>query len=88
MRKIFLNVFLLWGVLVMFLGVGCQTIRTDAAKASNPEKLLPVNVELLDIQNIYGYSIPQRPTYDFWANEINTSSDITILPSLGISVEL
>ncbi len=42
----------------------------------------------LDIQNIYGYAIPQRPTYDFYADEINTSSDITILPSLGVSVEL
>ncbi len=42
----------------------------------------------LDIQNIYDYKIPQRPSYDFWADEINTSSDIGILPSIGISLEL
>ena len=41
----------------------------------------------LDIQNIYNYKIPQRPVYDFWANEINTSSSIGILPSIGISAQ-
>ncbi|MBD3290424.1 TonB-dependent receptor plug domain-containing protein [candidate division KSB1 bacterium] len=41
----------------------------------------------LDIQNIYDFKIPQRPTYDFWENRIVDSSDIGILPSIGISFE-
>ena len=45
-------------------------------------------VVYLDIQNIYDYKIPQRPTYDFWEDEIYTSSEIGILPSIGISLEL
>jgi len=39
----------------------------------------------LDVQNIYNYKIPQRSSYDFWENRIITSSDIGILPSIGIS---
>jgi len=42
----------------------------------------------LDIQNIYAFKIPQRPSYDFWEDRISDSSDITILPSIGISLEL
>ncbi len=42
----------------------------------------------LDIQNIYNYKIPQRPSYDFWENRIITSSDIGILPSVGVSFEI
>ena len=42
----------------------------------------------LDIQNIYNFKIPQRPRYDFWEDSISTSSDIGILPSLGITLEL
>lgn len=42
----------------------------------------------LDIQNVYNYKIPQRPSYDFWENRINTSSDIGILPSVGVSLEI
>jgi len=45
-------------------------------------------VVYLDIQNIYDYKIPQRPVYDFWEDEIYTSSEIGILPSIGISLEL
>ena len=41
----------------------------------------------LDIQNIYNYKIPQRPTYDFWDDSIINSSAIGILPSIGISAE-
>jgi len=41
----------------------------------------------VDIQNAYDYKIPQRPTYDFWQDEINSSSSIGILPSIGISAE-
>ena len=41
----------------------------------------------VDIQNVYNYKIPQRPTYDFWDDSINTSSSIGILPSIGISAE-
>ena len=41
----------------------------------------------LDIQNIYNYKIPQRPMYDFWEDRIYTSSDIGILPSIGISLQ-
>jgi hypothetical protein len=42
----------------------------------------------VDIQNIYNFKIPQRPRYDFWTDEVITSSDIGILPSIGISAEL
>jgi hypothetical protein len=42
----------------------------------------------LDIQNIYNFKIPQRPRYDFWEGTISNSSDIGILPSLGITLEL
>jgi len=42
----------------------------------------------VDIQNVYDYKIPQRPSYDFWNNEITNSSDIGLLPSIGISLEL
>jgi len=41
----------------------------------------------VDIQNIYNNKIPQRPSYDFWTDEISTSSSIGILPSIGISLE-
>ena len=42
----------------------------------------------VDIQNIYNYAIPQRPTYNLWDNTITNASSIGILPSLGISWEL
>lgn len=42
----------------------------------------------VDIQNVYDYKIPQRPSYDFWDNSIINASDIGILPSIGISLEL
>ncbi|MFZ5519171.1 MAG: TonB-dependent receptor [Candidatus Zhuqueibacterota bacterium] len=42
----------------------------------------------LDIQNIYNYKIPQRPRYDFWEDRISDSSEIGILPSIGVSLEL
>lgn len=41
----------------------------------------------VDIQNIYNYQIPQRPSYDFWQDKIINTSSIGILPSIGISVE-
>ena len=41
----------------------------------------------IDVQNVYDYKIPQRPTYDFWQDEIISSSSIGILPSIGISAE-
>jgi len=41
----------------------------------------------VDIQNVYDYDIPQRPTYDFWQDEINSTGSIAILPSIGISAE-
>jgi hypothetical protein len=44
-------------------------------------------IAYIDIQNIYNYKIPQRPRYDFWDNSISTSSDIGILPSIGVSYE-
>lgn len=40
-----------------------------------------------DIQNVYDYKIPQRPTYDFWQDKITSTSSIGILPSIGISAE-
>ncbi|OGB65298.1 MAG: hypothetical protein A2Y94_01270 [Caldithrix sp. RBG_13_44_9] len=42
----------------------------------------------VDIQNIYNFKIPQRPRYDFWNDEVITSSAIGILPSIGISAEI
>lgn len=42
----------------------------------------------VDIQNVYNYRIPQKPRYDFWDNKINDASDIGILPSIGVSLEL
>jgi hypothetical protein len=42
----------------------------------------------LDIQNVYNYKIPMPPQYDFWTGEIRDSSDIGILPSIGVSFEL
>ncbi len=44
-------------------------------------------IAFVDIQNIYNYKIPLRPTYDFWTDEINGSSSLGILPSIGISAE-
>jgi len=41
----------------------------------------------MDIQNVYNYKIPQRPSYDFWDDSIVSSSSIGILPSIGISAE-
>ena len=41
----------------------------------------------MDIQNVYNYKIPQRPSYDFWDNSIVDASSIGILPSIGISAE-
>jgi hypothetical protein len=40
-----------------------------------------------DIQNLYNFKIPQRPRYDFWADEIVTTSEIGVLPSIGFSAE-
>lgn len=44
-------------------------------------------IVFLDIQNIYNYRIPRRPTYDFWENRIDDHDDIGLLPSIGISAE-
>ncbi|MBN2008636.1 TonB-dependent receptor [candidate division KSB1 bacterium] len=44
-------------------------------------------ITYVDIQNIYNNKIPQRPSYDFWADQIITSSSIGVLPSIGVSVE-
>lgn len=41
----------------------------------------------IDIQNIYNYKIPIKPTYDFYDKEIKTSNSIGILPSIGVSAE-
>lgn len=41
----------------------------------------------VDIQNVYDFKIPQRPTYDFWDDSIINASSIGILPSIGISAE-
>jgi len=39
----------------------------------------------VDIQNILNFKVPQKPQYDFGDNKIVDSSDIGILPSIGIS---
>ncbi len=41
----------------------------------------------LDIQNVLNFKIAQRPRYDFAEKEIVDSSEIGILPSIGISLE-
>ena len=41
----------------------------------------------VDIQNVYNYRVPMRPTYDFWTDEIVDRSEIAILPSVGMSLE-
>jgi len=41
----------------------------------------------VDIQNIYNFKIPQRPTYDFWDDSISNAGSIGVLPSIGISAE-
>jgi hypothetical protein len=41
----------------------------------------------LDIQNIYNNKIPLRPRYDFWDDDVVTSSEIAVLPTIGISWE-
>ncbi|MCI0494235.1 hypothetical protein L0Z72_04445 [candidate division KSB1 bacterium] len=45
-------------------------------------------INWVDIQYVVTKKIPQRPSYDFWENRINTSSDIGILPSVGVSLEI
>ncbi len=42
----------------------------------------------VDIQNLYNYAIPLRPSYNYWTNTVETTSSIGILPSIGISWEL
>jgi hypothetical protein len=42
----------------------------------------------VDIQNIYNFKIPMKPVYDFWNDKIVKSSEIGILPSVGISLEI
>ncbi len=41
----------------------------------------------LDVQNLYNYKIPLRPSYNFWDNSITTTSQIGVLPSIGVSWE-
>ena len=42
----------------------------------------------VDVQNIYNFKIPMKPVYDFWNDKIVKSSEIGILPSIGISLEI
>ncbi len=44
-------------------------------------------ITFVDIQNVYNYKIPIKPSYDFWKDKIITSNAIGILPSIGISAE-
>ena len=49
------------------------------------------NVTLIvyvDVQNVYNYKIPMKPSYNFWNDTIESSSSIGILPSIGISLEI
>jgi hypothetical protein len=41
-----------------------------------------------DIQNVYNYAIPLRPSYNAWENTISNSSSIGLLPSIGISWDI
>jgi outer membrane receptor for ferrienterochelin and colicin len=42
----------------------------------------------VDVQNVYNYKNPMKPSYDFWADRIITTGEIGILPSIGISLEI
>jgi hypothetical protein len=42
----------------------------------------------VDIQNIYNYAIPLRPSYNRWDNTVQSTGGIGILPSIGISYEI
>jgi hypothetical protein len=44
-------------------------------------------ITFVDIQNIYNFKIPVRPSYDFWEDEISRYNSIGLLPSIGISAE-
>jgi len=44
-------------------------------------------VVFLDVQNILNVKYQTRPTYDFWNDELVTTSSIGILPSIGVSAE-
>ncbi|MBD3223317.1 MAG: TonB-dependent receptor plug domain-containing protein [Caldithrix sp.] len=44
-------------------------------------------IAFIDIQNIYNYQLPLRPSYNFWEDKVETSSSIGILPSIGLSIE-
>ncbi|GAB4342091.1 MAG: TonB-dependent receptor [Calditrichia bacterium] len=39
----------------------------------------------LDVQNVYNYKIPIKPTYNFWEDKITESNALALLPSIGIS---
>lgn len=42
----------------------------------------------VDIQNVYNYNIPLRPSYNSWDNTVESRGGIGILPSIGISYEI
>ncbi len=44
-------------------------------------------IAFIDIQNVFDVKVPQRPNYDFFEDEITTTSSIGVLPSIGISFE-
>jgi len=44
-------------------------------------------IVFVDIQNVLNTKIQNRPRYDTWEDEVVTSGDIGILPSIGISAE-
>lgn len=60
MCKTVLRYFLLCGIIVTFMGVGFQTLKTDVVEAASQGKLLPVKVELVEIQNIYVGKKPSK----------------------------
>jgi hypothetical protein len=44
-------------------------------------------VTYVDVQNVYNYAIPVRPSYDFWNDKVSDKNEIAILPSIGVRAE-
>jgi len=44
-------------------------------------------VVYIDVQNVYNFSIPVPPSYDFWNDSVDAKNGIALLPSIGIRAE-
>lgn len=79
MSKTILRFFVLYGIMVMFIGLGSQTFKTDVVQAANQETLLPVKVNLVEIQNIYvGKEPTKEPIVVDFLFEISNPNSILV----------